>query len=439
MADCKFESCFRKKVFAILRLWLLLTSFNLLLIGGEKIRHHRHGGNDGGDYYRLQLEKSQIDDTTESPLLGCPNCFYKTNRVLKSQTDGIRLEAIKRQILSKLGLRQKPNITHSLPRELILETISRAEDGEVISSNFNLDEDDISTTSARTSHFDNVDVDDFYGRTSEIISFGEGFTVNGNRFLDFRITAEPGQSMQELRVRAASLWLKADLRKRPLSSCQQFLWAFRVKEMPTFSNKLQIEEDFGTRQEIDSKNSGWQKLNLTDTVRSWLAEGDTDRLRILIDCSCSCPSVHLHLSDTGTETRANPNRPFLVIYTDPNISKRVRRRALDCSPDSGNQCCKQRFYVSFKELGWDDWVIAPQGYYANYCRGDCGHHRTPDTYVTYHTHVIEEMRKAQHLSGMQPCCAPLKFSSMSLIYFGPESNIIKRDLPKMVVDECGCP
>jgi hypothetical protein len=29
---------------------------------------------------------------------------------------------------------------------------------------------------------------------------------------------------------------------------------------------------------------------------------------------------------------------------------------------------------------------------------------------------------------------------MSLIYFGPDgSEIIKRDLPKMVVEECGCP
>lgn len=78
-------------------------------------------------------------------------------------------------------------------------------------------------------------------------------------------------------------------------------------------------------------------------------------------------------------------------------------------------------------------------YYANYCRGDCGHHRTPDTFVTYHTHVIDEFRKTHHLSGMQPCCAPLKFSSMSLIYFGPNNTIIKRDMPKMVVDECGCP
>ena len=103
------------------------------------------------------------------------------------------------------------------------------------------------------------------------------------------------------------------------------------------------------------------------------------------------------------------------------------------------QCCKQRFYVSFQKLGWDDWIIAPGGYYANYCRGDCSGPRTPDTFYTYYTHVIEELRKVNGMSGIQPCCAPLKFSSMSLIYFGPDSNIIKRDLPKMVVDECGCP
>lgn len=98
-----------------------------------------------------------------------------------------------------------------------------------------------------------------------------------------------------------------------------------------------------------------------------------------------------------------------------------------------------RFYVSFKKLGWDDWVIAPSGYYANYCRGDCSGHRTPDTFLNHYTHVIEEVRKMDRLAGLQPCCAPIKFSSTSLIYYGPDMTIIKRDLPKMVVEECGCP
>ncbi len=136
--------------------------------------------------------------------------------------------------------------------------------------------------------------------------------------------------------------------------------------------------------------------------------------------------------------------PFLVLETEsaPNF-KRSRRRALECSPRV-KHCCKQRFYISFKDLDWDDWIIAPRGYYANYCRGSCGGpHRTPDTFLNYHTHVLEEYRRTPegqvNLSGITPCCAPTKFAPMSLIYFGPDLNIIKRDLPKMIVEECGCP
>jgi inhibin beta len=184
---------------------------------------------------------------------------------------------------------------------------------------------------------------------------------------------------------------------------------------------------------------GWQKFDLTATVRTWYSSGTAikERLRLLVDCSGCGDLVEAVLFRTE---RKDPQRPFLVVHTDPTVIRRVRRRALDCSGALKGQCCKQRFFVSFKQLGWEDWIIAPSGYYANYCQGNCGGaHRTPDTFLNYYTHVMEEYRKLDHPTGMQPCCAPVKFSSMSLIYFGPDSNIIKRDLPKMVVDECGCP
>uniref|UniRef100_A0A336LNB4 CSON014545 protein n=1 Tax=Culicoides sonorensis TaxID=179676 RepID=A0A336LNB4_CULSO len=151
-------------------------------------------------------------------------------------------------------------------------------------------------------------------------------------------------------------------------------------------------------------------------------------------------SSYKRQSTSSSNSNSEENRPFLVVHIDPNVIKRVRRRAVECNGALEGQCCKQRFYVSFKDIGWDDWILAPPGYYANYCRGDCGGiFRTPDTYSSYHAHFIEEYRKAEKLEGMQPCCAPTKFSSMSLIYYGPDEKIIKRDLPKMVVDECGCP
>uniref|UniRef100_A0AAR5PKV3 TGF-beta family profile domain-containing protein n=1 Tax=Dendroctonus ponderosae TaxID=77166 RepID=A0AAR5PKV3_DENPD len=403
-------------------LYLVLSTASGSLANGERLRHH---------HMKNQLEKTAVlEASSKMPLLGCPNCLFKHDRDReKLESDKLRLEAIKRQILQKLGLRAKPNVTHSLPKEVVMATLSRAEDGDFTGA-FG-ENPDFPTTSEKSGNLDTVEADDFYGRTSEIISFAE---------------QEAGSQMgQEFRVREASLWLKADLLKAPTSKCRSTdIFVFKI-----ISNRLPESVTLSSKQfdrltaepiavPLEEAASGWQKIDVTQTVSEWLGERAKDKLSLFVDCSC-CAHWRIHLFNEESDQRSNPNRPFLVIHTDPSTAKRVRRRAIDCSLDSGNQCCKQRFYVSFKALGWEDWVIAPQGYFANYCRGDCGQHRTPDTFVTYHTHVIEEVRKTQHLSGMTPCCAPLKFSTMSLIYYGPESTIIKRDLPKMVVEECGCP
>lgn len=112
---------------------------------------------------------------------------------------------------------------------------------------------------------------------------------------------------------------------------------------------------------LKESRSGWQKIDVTATVRKWFSEPETNKLRLFVDCNC-CSHWHIHLfNNEGNRKMSNTNRPFLVIHTDQNTVKRVRRRAIDCSEDAGNECCKQKFYVSFKALGWDDWVIAPQG------------------------------------------------------------------------------
>lgn len=211
----------------------------------------------------------------------------------------------------------------------------------------------------------------------------------------------------------------------------------------TFNDRM----EYKTSKEISLKQLGWQKIDVTSLVQKWYdTRSSKNRLELLVDCS-GCVrhnlQVHVPLNEKKQSVeRSASNTPFLVVYIEPDVIKRTKRRAIDCSQAGKSQCCKQRFYVSFKTLGWDDWIIAPPGYYANYCRGDCGNgiRRTPDTLLTFYSHVFDEVRKFNKLNGNQLCCAPLKFSSMSLIYFGPDgSEIIKRDLPKMVVEECGCP
>lgn len=66
-------------------------------------------------------------------------------------------------------------------------------------------------------------------------------------------------------------------------------------------------------------------------------------------------------------------KPFLVIHTYGQPRKRFQRRVKrhsNCS-GSGNECCKESLYVSFEEIGWDDWILHPKGYNAYFCRGSC--------------------------------------------------------------------
>ncbi|XP_047354833.1 inhibin beta chain [Vespa velutina] len=423
--------------------------------------------------------------------------------------DDLRLEAIKHQILTKLGLRTRPDVNRTLaavPRHLALETLYRAEaqaspqypertrndHGAEYSGEFlyggdeysykNLDQQNEETTTdgnsrtttpyqgygdydTRPGHEPQEEMDDFYARTSEIITFAEpGRTLNGQPLLEFPMSSgEP--ALEPLRIKRATLWTRVEFRQthhyqhhRQGQSNQRniTLWVFRVRCGNTThlrGKELGEHLEMVTFLGVNVGQLGWQKFDVTKVVSNWYTANSNsprDKLTLLVDCT-GC-GTHVHVSTFGghsphvIESSLNPkgaqdpDRPFLVVRTDPAAVKRVRRRAIECSGAIKGQCCKQRFYVSFSQLGWDDWIIAPQGYYANYCRGDCAAgHRTPDTFLNYYTHVIEEYRKMDRLAGMQPCCAPLKFSPMSLIYYGPDSNIIKRDLPKMVVDECGCP
>ncbi|KAF2987272.1 hypothetical protein EK904_000083, partial [Melospiza melodia maxima] len=45
---------------------------------------------------------------------------------------------------------------------------------------------------------------------------------------------------------------------------------------------------------------------------------------------------------------------------------------LDYNTSEQKQACKKHeLYVSFRDLGWQDWIIAPEGYAAFYCDGEC--------------------------------------------------------------------
>lgn len=98
-----------------------------------------------------------VKDTNEVPIIEKRSKFDRMNESNKMKTGKkktnkfgekirssssenshlMRLESIKYQILMKLGLKQKPNITNTLPKHVIMETLYRADDNHLPHSNGN--------------------------------------------------------------------------------------------------------------------------------------------------------------------------------------------------------------------------------------------------------------------------------------------------------------
>lgn len=81
---------------------------------------------------------------------------------------------------------------------------------------------------------------------------------------------------------------------------------------------------------------------------------------------------------------------FLVINW--LFQKKRNRREVNCY-DGLNDCCRDKLYISFKDIEWDDWILEPKGYEAYFCRGSCASAATSITDSgTHHSSVLRVIK-----------------------------------------------
>ncbi|XP_041945612.1 bone morphogenetic protein 7-like [Alosa sapidissima] len=108
------------------------------------------------------------------------------------------------------------------------------------------------------------------------------------------------------------------------------------------------------------------------------------------------------------------------------------------SPDQKQGCKKHELYVSFRDLGWQDWIIAPEGYAAYYCDGECAFPLNSYMNATNHAIVQTLVHFINPDTVPKPCCAPTQLHGISVLYFDDSSNVILKKYRNMVVRACGC-
>ncbi|NXN09170.1 GDF3 factor, partial [Indicator maculatus] len=184
-------------------------------------------------------------------------------------------------------------------------------------------------------------------------------------------------------------------------------------------------------------------FNLSTVAKDWRSFGRN--LGLVLEISVSSSEDPAAPARRGLQSPCGSISSFLdtsllVVSLSPQQCKASRsKRSAQYPPGAGSALCKpRRLYISFSDVGWENWIIAPQGYLANYCLGQCPFPLTAELNSTNHA-ILQTMVHSLDPEGTpQPCCVPVRLSPISILYYDNSDNVVLRHYEDMVVDECGC-
>ncbi|XP_046826886.1 growth/differentiation factor 8 [Vespa crabro] len=353
----------------------------------------------------------------------------------------LSLEAIKEQILNKLGLKQAPNMTgRALPR---IPPISKLMDM------YGMQADQPQPVEPGITHHE--EVDEYTAKTESVFALAQPHQRlrHSKGSLDVLYFKFSDKVIQHRVTRAElSLWVWGTNQDNDEPSESVDLDNLEIHHEGPMTITLQrilrgVTESGGPllgpplttkHPRPIGRRGAWITIELRRMVAEWFKH-PRDNL-----------GVALKISGSGGNHRRNSRlvetnpgaefAPYLEVQTqelDTRRGGRIKRNVgLNCDEASQEtRCCRYKLTVDFEKFGWD-WIIAPKKYDANYCSGDCPMAFLP---VYPNTHIVS---LAEPPNNTGPCCAPRKLSEITMLYFDNEYQIVFSRLPGMVVERCGC-
>jgi len=188
--------------------------------------------------------------------------------------------------------------------------------------------------------------------------------------------------------------------------------------------------------------------------------GGEHLLRLRIDLRSPVTTADLQLVEAPTlivytyddvQTESNQATGSADIRARHYRHRRRRRRYPKRSPQNRSgrrrwarqrkhdaRCRRWPLYVDFGEVGWNDWIVAPAGYQAFYCGGECPYYMPDYLNATNHAVVQALVNSINPLSVPRPCCVPTKMRPISMLYIDGDDKVVIKNYQNMVVEACGC-
>ncbi|KAH7730945.1 Transforming growth factor beta like domain containing protein [Aphelenchoides avenae] len=125
-----------------------------------------------------------------------------------------------------------------------------------------------------------------------------------------------------------------------------------------------------------------------------------------------------------TNRRDDSAETVLTVQKQSRKSDDLAVYLLDGNRKLEEKCKRHEMVVDFRDIGWQDWVIAPKQIDAHYCAGICPYPLESDANPSNHAILQSALRSV----GVNPdipqvCCAPESMDSLTLLYYDDNGNV----------------
>ncbi|UXI16682.1 uncharacterized protein NH340_JMT02625 [Sarcoptes scabiei] len=119
-------------------------------------------------------------------------------------------------------------------------------------------------------------------------------------------------------------------------------------------------------------------------------------------------------------------------------SSTQRKKSYKSSFKRREYCRRHQMYFDFKDVGWMDWIVAPPGFQAYYCKGECSYPMSMHINKTNHAIIQSLINSVNPAVVPQPCCIPTDLSPITFLYIDQHDKVVLKRYENMVVEGCGC-
>ncbi|XP_064196992.1 growth/differentiation factor 6-A isoform X1 [Anguilla rostrata] len=225
----------------------------------------------------------------------------------------------------------------------------------------------------------------------------------------------------------------------------------------------------------DSRKPGWEVLDVWEMFKNRHHSALGSQLCVQLRATHGKSETEIDLKRLGFDrnSRHQQEKAILVVFTRSRkrenlfneMKEKIKSRGLRKTEDEGglhfkarrrrrtvlnnrhgkrhgkkskSRCSKKALHVNFKELGWDNWIIAPLDYEAYHCEGVCDFPLRSHLEPTNHAIIQTLMNSMDPNSTPPSCCVPTKLSPVSILYIDSGNNVVYKQYEDMVVEQCGC-